>query len=69
MPEEMETSAARYGFMKLKNLATNFMFTMQIVNEMTDERFELMKPLYDQMTSYESCTGMSDHALLICKKI
>ncbi|MCL2517624.1 MAG: class I SAM-dependent methyltransferase, partial [Oscillospiraceae bacterium] len=41
MPEEMETSAARYGFMKLKNLATNFMFTMQIVNEMTDERFEL----------------------------
>jgi len=41
---------------------------MKIVNDMTDERYELMKPLYDQMCAYESCTGMADHALLICKK-
>ena len=67
MPEEMEIAAARHGFTKIKNLATNFMFTMKIVNDMDDERFEVMRPLYDQMTNYESYTGMSDHALLICQ--
>ena len=69
MPEEMEAAAARHGFVKAKNLGTNFMFTMKIVNDMDDERFELMKPVYDQMTSYDSCTGMSDHALMVCKKL
>jgi len=65
----MEAAAARHGFVKAKNLGTNFMFTMKIVNDMDDERFELMKPVYDQMTSYDSCTGMSDHALMVCKKL
>ncbi|MDD4496222.1 MAG: class I SAM-dependent methyltransferase [Eubacteriales bacterium] len=68
MPEEMDEMAGRHGFTKVNNLGTNFMFTMKIVNDMTDERYELMKPLYDQMCTYESCTGMADHALLICKK-
>ena len=68
MPEEIETAAARHGLVKIKNRSTNFMFTMKLVNEMDDERFELMKPVYDKMTSYESCTGMSDHALMVCKK-
>ena len=68
MPEEMEANAARHGFSKIKNRGTNFMFTMKIVNDMDDERFELMKPVYDQMTNYDSCTGMSDHALLVCRK-
>ena len=35
---------------------------------LTDEQFELLKPLYDNMTSYESCTGMANHALLVCQK-
>jgi len=69
MPEEIESAAAKHGLVKIKNLGTDFMFTMKIVDEMSDERFELMKPVYDQMTSYESCTGMSNHALLVCRKI
>jgi ubiquinone/menaquinone biosynthesis C-methylase UbiE len=68
MPEEIETAAAKYGFTKIKNLGTNFQFAMKIVDDMSDERFELMKPIYDRMASHESCTGMSGHALLICKK-
>ena len=68
MPEEMDTAAARHGFSKIKNLGTNFMFTMKLVNDMDDGRFELMKPVYDKMASYESCTGMSDHALMVCQK-
>jgi len=68
MPEEIEAVAKKYGLYKIKNLGTNFMVTMKIVNDMSEERFEFMKPLYDQMTTYESCTGMSDHAVLVCRK-
>ena len=68
MPEEMEQDAARHGFRKLKNLGTDFFLTMSIVEQMDDEKFGLLKPLLDQMTSHESCTGMSNHALLVCQK-
>lgn len=68
MPEEMESIARKYGFSKIKNLGTDFFVTMSIVEAMSDERFEIMKPLLDQMASYESCTGMSNHAVLICRR-
>ena len=68
MPEEMEEMAKRHGLSKIKNLGTNFMCLLQKVNEMTDEQFEVMRPLYDRMAGYESCTGMAGHALLVCRK-
>lgn len=68
MPEEMEETAGRYGLRKLKNLGTNFMFAMKRVNDMTDEQFERMRPLYDRMATCESCTGLAGHALLVCQK-
>lgn len=67
-PEEMNMTADKYGLRKIKNLGTDFFVTMNIVDSMNDEQFEIMRPLYDQMTSHESCTGMSNHALLICRK-
>ena len=67
-PEEMNEAAQKYGLSKIKNLGTDFFITMSIVNNMTDKQFEVIKPLYEQMTSHESCAGMSNHALLICKK-
>ena len=68
MPERIEADALRYGLTKIKNLGTHFSTLMSLVNNMTDERFALLEPLYDQMVSSESCTGMSNHALLICRK-
>lgn len=68
MPEEMEALASQYGFKKLKNLGTDFFVTMSVVEAMSEERFALMEPLLDQMASHESCTGMSNHALLVCTK-
>ena len=68
MPEEIEAAAARHGLAKIKNLGTNFQFAMKIVDDMSDERFALMRPIYDRMASHESCTGMSGHALLLCRK-
>lgn len=68
MPEEIEALAQKYGFSKRKNLGTDFFVTMSAVEVMSDEQFAAMKPLLDQMTSHESCTGMSNHALLVCQK-
>ena len=67
-PEEINADAGKHGLIKLKNLGTEFYITMGIVDNMNDEQFEVMRPLYDRMTSHESCTGMANHALLICKK-
>ena len=67
-PEDMNALAKECGLTKIKNLGTDFFITMSIVNNMTDEQFELLKPLYDNMTSFESCTGMANHALLVCQK-
>ena len=69
MPEDIEITAKKHGFHKIKNLGVNFWVVMKIVDDMDDERFELMKPIYDRMASYESCTGMSGHALLVCRKV
>lgn len=68
MPEAMEADAKRHGFTKLRNLGTDFFITMSVVDAMSAEQFQIMRPLLDQMATHESCTGMSNHALLICKK-
>ena len=67
MPEEMEALAAKYDLTKIKNMGTDFFITQSVVNNMNDEKFALYMELADQMVNYESCTGMSNHALLICK--
>lgn len=64
----MNENAAKHGLSKIKNLGTDFFVTMGVVDSMSDEQFEIMRPLYDQMTSHESCAGMSNHALLVCRK-
>ena len=68
MPEEMEESAARHGLSKIRNMGTDFFITMSIVDAMDDEKFETYMELADEMVKHESCTGMSNHALLICRK-
>ena len=63
MPEEIEAVAENHGFLKIKNLGTDFFVTASIIDAMDDERFEIMKPLLDGMASHESCTGMANHAI------
>lgn len=68
MPEEMEAAATRHGLTKIRNMGTDFFITMCVVDKMDDEKFALFMKLSDEMVKHESCTGMSNHALLICKK-
>ena len=69
MPEEIEAVAAAHGFKKIKNIGVDFFLTASVINSVDDEKFEKWKPLLDEMSAYESCTGMSNHALLITRKI
>jgi len=69
MPEEMEQDAARHGFAKMRNRGMDFFVAECVVNAMDDEKFEMYRELADEMVKYESCTGMSNHALLICRKL
>lgn len=68
MPEEIAASATGHGLEKLSNTATDFFITMYFINQMNDEKFAIYMELADEMEKYESCTGMSNHALLICRK-
>jgi len=68
MPEEMETSAARYNLSKIRNIGTDFFNGSNIANQMDDEKFGLFIEILDEAIKHESCTGMSEHALLICRK-
>ena len=68
MPEEIEAEAREHGFRKIRNLGTDFFIMRSVIDGMDDRKMGLLRPLLDQMCSHESCTGMSNHALLICKR-
>lgn len=67
MPEEFEQDAVSNGLKIIKNTGVDFIFNENLINDMQDEKFEAWLELSDLMTESESCTGMSVHALLICK--
>jgi ubiquinone/menaquinone biosynthesis C-methylase UbiE len=67
MPEEMEKAAVRHGLVKIRNVGTDSFITKNIVDKMDNEKFAHYMALADEMFKHESCTGMSDHALLICR--
>ena len=68
MPEDMEKAASKHGLSKIRNLGTDFFITKGVVDKMDDEKFEIFMELMDEMVKHESCTGMSNHALMICRK-
>jgi len=67
-PEEMEATANRHGLSKIRSAGVDFFNLSAIADKMDDEKFKLYLELLDMAVSHESCTGMSEHALLICRK-
>lgn len=67
-PEEMEAAAKRHGLTKVSNLGLDFFLAASVIDAMSEEAFALYRPLADRMCASESCTGMSNHALLVCRK-
>lgn len=67
-PEEVDALAAATGLCKEKNLGTDFFILAKVADTIEEERFHLLLPLYDALTSHESCTGTSNHALYVGRK-
>jgi len=67
-PEEMEQSAKEHGLDIIKNVGLDFWIVTNLINNMSEEQFEAWMVLNDRMAESEYCTGLSNHALLICGK-
>lgn len=69
MPENIAADAERHGLHVIKNAGVNFMFNAATVNNMTDEQYEAWLEIADFMCESPSCTGLSEHSLLVCGKV
>ncbi|MDP4093908.1 MAG: class I SAM-dependent methyltransferase [Bacillota bacterium] len=67
MPEEIERIAKSHGISVLENVGIDFAFNTNIINAMSEEQLDAWMTLSDFMSTSRSCTGVSNHALLICK--
>ncbi len=67
-PEEMENDAQKAGLSMIKNCGLDFMFASSAIDAMSEDQFDLYFELADRMSDSPSCTGLSNHALLICRK-
>lgn len=68
-PEEIEKVAAKEGLIVIKNVGTDFTIAMNIINNMSKKQLKAWYKLNNFMSNSPSCTGVSNHALLICKNV
>lgn len=67
-PEEMEERSAANGFQVIKNCGLDFAVLSSAIDTMTEEQFQCYLELADQMVDSRFCTGLANHALLVCRK-
>ena len=67
-PEEMEYDAKQHKLKILKNCGLDFWFAKCAIDMMSEEQFNCYMELADKMSESHSCTGLSNHALLVCRK-
>jgi ubiquinone/menaquinone biosynthesis C-methylase UbiE len=68
MPEDIEQLARSAGLSVLKNVGVSFVFDDNFVNGLPEEQYEAWLELTDVMARSPSCTGLSEFALLLCRK-
>jgi ubiquinone/menaquinone biosynthesis C-methylase UbiE len=68
-PEEMESAAIRHGLTKIRCAGLDFFGLTAIADNMDDEKFAFYLELLDEAVTHESCAGMSEHALLVCRSV
>ena len=68
MPEEIAAQAESHGLTVMRHAGVDFVFNEKVINGMRDEQFEAWMELCDHMCDSETCSGLSNHALLICRK-
>jgi len=68
MPEEIEQDAAANGLTIVQNAGVDFTFNASDINNMPDEKYAAWIEVLDYMFKRKSCTGISNHAVLVCRK-
>ena len=68
MPEEMEAQAKLNGLSVLRHAGVDFVFDEKSINAMNDEQFEAWMDICDYMSDSPTCSGLSNHAIMICQK-
>ena len=66
-PEEMENTAKLHKLNVLENLGVDYIFIPEMLSLTTDKK-ESWEELVDFMCSSKSCTGFSNHAVMVCRK-
>lgn len=66
-PEEMEKAAAYHGLSVIENLGVDYVFIPEMYS-LTSEKKESWEELVDFMCASRSCTGFSNHAVMVCRK-
>ena len=67
-PIEMEQLAKKHDLNIIKNVGVDFLFNVEQINNMDEEKFERWLEFSEYMCESERCTELSIHALLICRK-
>ncbi len=67
-PEHISRRAEERGFTVIKNVGVDFSVNDGIINGMDENKYKAFITLNDYITEHESCAGLANHSLLICKK-
>jgi ubiquinone/menaquinone biosynthesis C-methylase UbiE len=67
-PGKMKENAENNELEVIKNVGVNFFFNKELINNMDDEKFGCWLEISEYMCNDESCTGLSTHSIIICKK-
>jgi 2-polyprenyl-3-methyl-5-hydroxy-6-metoxy-1,4-benzoquinol methylase len=68
MPEEMIAEAAKIGLIYEKLVGLDFLLTDDVIERFSEEQRKAWFHFADLVVSSEYCVGLTNHALLICRK-
>lgn len=68
MPEEIRMDAENTGFSVIQNVGLDFLVDDKKLSDFSDSQRGVWFKLADLLSASPSCVGISNHALLICKK-
>ncbi|MDR2797007.1 MAG: class I SAM-dependent methyltransferase [Treponema sp.] len=66
--KEIKESAKLHDLEIIKNIGVNFYFNKEQINSMDNEKYECWLEFSEYLCNDESCTGLSNHSILICRK-
>ena len=67
-PVEIKESAISHGLEVVKNVGVNYYFNKEQINNMDNEKYESWLEFSEYLFNDETCTGLSNHSILVCKK-